>query len=312
MKRRIAWPGAVALALAIGCSKDETPPPAAKGDGTVKSVGTAASGGGAFRLPFDAALAPDGKTVYFTALVDDGAALFKAPAAGGMPTRLADLVAPGSVDVTGDGQTLVAADPGVESSSGALGAIVTVSASGGMPSVVGGTEGTLPQGVAVSGSRIVFTGADPADGAPAVFETSVSGGLTTLLKSGLNGPSGVAIAPSGDVYVLDAEADGASSRLLKVGTGTPLVTGLRPGFPGGLAIAANGLNLLVATSDATTGKGQLERFTVSGTRAGNPATMTIGSFDEPAGLHRAAQSDSYAYVDSGASDSGSVFVINRQ
>jgi hypothetical protein len=313
MKRRIAWPGAVALALAIaGCSKDETPPPAAKGDGTVKSVGTVVNGGGAFRLPFDAALAPDGKTVYFTALVDDGAAVFKAPAAGGMPTRLADLVAPGSVDVTGDGQTLVVADPGVESSSGALGAIVTVSASGGMPSVVGGTEGTLPQGVAASGSRIVFTGADPADGAPAVFETSVGGGLTTLLKSGLNGPSGVAIAPSGDVYVLDADADGASSRLLKVGTGTPLVTGLRPGFPGGLAIAENGLNLLVATSDATTGKGQLERFTVSGTRAGNPATMTIGSFDEPAGLHRAAQSDSYAYVDSGASDSGSVFVINRQ
>ena len=29
MKRRVAWTGAVALALAIaGCSKDETPPPA--------------------------------------------------------------------------------------------------------------------------------------------------------------------------------------------------------------------------------------------------------------------------------------------
>jgi len=214
--------------------------------------------------------------------------------------------------VTADGQTVVVADPGVESSAGALGAIVTVSASGGMPSVVGGTDGTLPQGVAVSGSRIVFTGADPADGAPAVFETSASGGLITLLKSGLNGPSGVAIAPSGAVYVLDADADGASTRLLKVGTSTPLVTDLRPGFPGGLAIAENGLNLLVATSDATTGKGQLERFTVSGTRAGNPASATIGTFDEPAGLHRAAQSDSYAYVDSGASGSGTVFVINRQ
>ena len=98
----------------------------------------------------------------------------------------------------------------------------------------------------------------------------------------------------------------------KVGTSTPLVTGLRPGFPGGLAIAENGLNLLVATSDATTGKGQIERFTVSGTRAGNPASATIGTFNEPAGLHRAAQSDSYAYVDSGASGSGTVFVINRQ
>jgi hypothetical protein len=63
MKRRIAWPGAVALVLAIaGCSKDETPPPAAKGDGTVKSVGTVVNGGGAFRLPFDAALAPRSST----------------------------------------------------------------------------------------------------------------------------------------------------------------------------------------------------------------------------------------------------------
>jgi hypothetical protein len=316
MRRWVAWSGALALVLAIaGCSKDETPPPPAKGDGTVKSVATVASGGAAFRLPFDAALAPDGKTAYFTALVDDGAALFKVPAAGGMLTRLADLVAPGSVDVTADGRTVVVADPGAESSTGALGAIVTVSSSGGMPAVLTGTEGTLPRGVAISGSRIVFSGADPADGAPGVFETSASGGLTTLLKSGLVDPSGVAIAPNGEVYVLDAETEDASTlRLLKVsmGTGTALVTGLRAGFPAGLAVAENGLNFLVATTDATTGKAQLERFAVAGTRAGNPVGTTIGAFDEPAGLHRAAQSDSYAYVDSGASGSGAVFVVNPQ
>jgi hypothetical protein len=315
MRRRVGWPGAVALVLAIaGCSKDENPPPpAAKGDGTVKSVATVSTGGASFRLPFDATLSPDGKTAYFTALVDDGAALFQVPAAGGTPTKLADLVAPGSVDVTGDGRTVVVADPGVESSTGALGAIVAVSSSGGMPAVIPGTEGTTPRGVAASGNRIVFTGADPADGAPGVFETSPGGGLSTLLKTGLVGPSGVTITPGGDVYVLDAEADGAStSRLLKVsmGAGTALVTGLRAGFPAGVAAAENGLAFLVATTDATTGKAQLERFTTTGTRAGNPVGTTIGAFDEPAGLHRAAQSDSYAYVDSGASDSGTVFVIN--
>ena len=45
-------------------------------------------------------------------------------------------------------------------------------------------------------------------------------------------------------------------------------------------------------------------------RKPRPAICTVGSFDEPAGLHRAAQSDSYAYVDSGASGAGTVFVVN--
>ena len=315
MKRQVAWSGAIALALAItGCSKDETPPPVQQGDGTVKSVATAVNGGTTFRLPFDATLSPDGKTAYFTALVDEGAAVFSVPASGGMPTRLADLVSPGPVDVTGDGRTLVIADPGVETSTGALGAIVIVSASGGTSSALAGTEGTLPRGLAVAGNRIVFTGSDPADGAPAVLETSASGGgLSTLLKSGLFDPSGVAIAPGGEVYVLDADVDGASTRrLLKVSAGaaSELVIGLRVGFPAGLAVVENGRNLLLATTDASTGKGQLERWTSAGIRAGDPVGTTIGDFDEPAGLHRAAQADSYAYVDSGASGSGAVFVIN--
>jgi hypothetical protein len=90
------------------------------------------------------------------------------------------------------------------------------------------------------------------------------------------------------------------------------VKGLRAGFPAGLAVAENGANLLVATTDPSTGKARLERFSVSGMAVGNPYTGTIGSFDEPAGLHRAAKSDSYAYVDSGASGAGTVFVVNPQ
>jgi DNA-binding beta-propeller fold protein YncE len=255
------------------------------------------NGGTTFRLPFDAALSPDGKTAYFTALVDEGAALFKVPAAGGMVTRLADLVSPGSLDVTADGQTVVVADPGIESGTGALGAMLTVSASGGSPSLLTGTEGTLPRGVAIAGGRIVFTGTDPADGAPGVFETTVSGGLTTVLKSGIFEPSGVAIGSAGEVYVLDAEGDGASTQhILKIvsGTATELVKGLRVGFPAGLAVAQNGANLLIASTDPATGKARLERFAVSGMPAGNPFTGTVGSFDDPAGLHRAARSDSYA------------------
>jgi hypothetical protein len=317
MRRGVGWSGAVALVLALaGCSKDENPPPpAVKGDGTVKSVAGAVSGGAAFRLPFDAALSPDGKTAYFTALVDEGAALFKVPTAGGTATKLTDLVSPGSLDATSDGQTVVVADPGVESGTGALGALLTVSASGGTPGMLTGTEGTLPRGVAISGTRIVFTGTDPADGAPGVFETSTGGGVTTLLKTGIIEPSAVAIGTTGEVYVLDAEGDDAPTQhVLKIvsGTASEVVKGLRTGFPAGLAVAENGANLLVATTDPSTGKARLERFSVSGMAAGNPFTGTIGSFDEPAGLHRAAKADSYAYVDSGASGAGTVFVVNPQ
>ena len=56
---------------------------------------------------------------------------------------LADLVSPGSLDVTSDGQTVVVADPGVESGTGALGALLTVAASGGTPGMLAGTEGTF-------------------------------------------------------------------------------------------------------------------------------------------------------------------------
>ncbi len=315
MRRAVGWFGTTALTLALAaCSKDETPPQP-KGDGTVKSIATVVTGGTTFRLPVDAALSPDGKTAYFTALVDEGAALFMAPVMGGSPTKVADLLGPGALDVTSDGRTVVVADPGVESSAGALGALISVSSSGGTPSVLTGTEGTLPQGVAISGSRIVFSGVDPADGAPGVFETSASGGVSTVLKTGLVGPSGVAVASSGEVYVLDAESEGSSTRrIVKVSSGsaTELARGLRVGFPAGIALAENGQYLLVASTDPATGKARLERFGLTGIAAGAPATSTIGSFDEPAGLHRAALSDRYAYVDSGASGAGTIFVVNPQ
>lgn len=318
MRKWVGWSGALAVVLAVaGCSKDQNPSPAPpqQGDGTVKSVASMVSGGASFRVPFDAALSPDGKTAYFTALVDEGAALFKVPAAGGTAAKLADLVSPGPLDVTSDGQTVVVADPGVESDTGALGALVSVSTSGGTPSVLGGTEGTMPRGVAISGGRIVFTGSDPADGSPGVFETSVGGGVTTLFKTGILEPSAVAIGTTGEVYVLDAESDGARTQhVVKIvsGAASEVMTGLRVGFPAGLAVAENGANLLVSSTDPNTGKARLERFSVSGMAAGNPFTGTVGSFDEPAGLHRAAKSDSYAYVDSGASGAGTVFVVNPQ
>jgi len=314
MKRRAGWFGALALSLAVGaCSKDETPPPPAKGDGTVKAVGTIVGGGTVFRLPFDAALSPDGKTAYFTALVDDGAALFRTSVSGGMPSKLADLIAPGSVDVTADGSTVLVGDSAAEPSPGVLGAIVSIPSSGGSPSVLAGTEGSLPQAIAISGQRVVFTGVDPADGAPGVFQTSSSGGLSVVLKAGLIDPTGVTVGSSGEVYVLDAESVSASTRrILKVASGsaTELVKGLHVGYPAGIALAENGLYLVVASVDPATGKARLERFGLSGTAAGSPVDMTIGSFDEPAGLHRAAGSDRYAYVDSGANGTGTVFVVN--
>ena len=317
MKRGVGWSGALALALAVsGCSKDENPPPPPpQGDGTVKSVATAVNGGTTFRLPFDAALSPDGKTAYFTALVDEGAALFKVPTAGGMVTLLADLVSPGSLDVTSDGQTVVVADPGVESGAGALGAMLTVSASGGSPSVLTGTVGTLP-------------GAWPSP----VVASSSPGPIPPTAPRACSRPPPAAVSPpssspesssrrewrlvrparcTSSTPRAMAPARSTSSRIVS-GTATELVKGLRVGFPAGLAVAQNGANFLVASTDPATGKARLERFAVSGMRAGNPFTDTVGSFDNPAGLHRASRSDTYAYVDSEASGAGTVFVVNPQ
>jgi DNA-binding beta-propeller fold protein YncE len=311
MQIRRLWSCTLALALAA-CSKDETPPPQAKGDGTVKAVSPVVNGGMAFRLPFDAALSPDGKTAYFTALAGDGAALFKSPARGGSATKLADLVGPGSCDVTSDGSTVLVADPGVESSAGELGAIVAVSAGGGLPACSPEPKARRPRA-----SRWPEAGwSSPgwtSDGVPGVFQTSTSGGVTTIQKTGLIAPDGVTAASSGEVYVLDAEGPAsATRRIVKVagGAASTLVTGLRVGYPAGIALSQDENRLLVASTDPATGAARLERFTLSGMSAGNPATTAIGSFDEPGGLHRAAQADAYAYVDSGADTTGTVFVVN--
>jgi len=45
----------------------------------------------------------------------------------------------------------------------------------------------------------VFTSVGPADGVPRVFQTSASGGVTTLQKTGLIAPDGVTVASGGDV-----------------------------------------------------------------------------------------------------------------
>jgi DNA-binding beta-propeller fold protein YncE len=312
MHSRLVWPCALAAAALVACHNDETPP--AQGDGSVRAVSPVVMGGSTFRLPLDAALSPDGKTAYFTALADDGAALFKAPVRGAMSTKLADLIAPLGVEVSPDGNSVLVADAAVESNDGALGAIVSVPSGGGSPSPLSGTVGTLPRAIGISGDRVVFSGVDPADGVSGIFQVGANGGaLTTVQKWGLIDPTGVAVASTGEVYALDAESEGsATRRLVKVAGGnvTVLTQGLRVGFPAGIALAQNERVLLVASTDPATGKNRFERFALTGASAGAPANTAVANFSEPAGLHRAQRADTYAFVDSGANDTGTVFVVN--
>src|SRR5262249_23610762 len=134
-----------------------------------------------------------------------------------------------------------------------------------------------------------------------------------IQKAGLIDPTGVTVASSGEVYVLDAESiDSATRRIVKVTSGKamPLVQGLRVGFPAGIALAENQQILLVASTDPATGANRFQRLTLSGAPAGAPATTGVASFSEPAGLHRSQRADTYAFVDSGANGSGTVFVLN--
>src|SRR6188474_451519 len=68
--------------------------------------------------PFDATPGPDGLTIYFTAVSENGPGVFSAPASGGAPTELhagSPFASPFGIDISGDGTTLFVADAAAES-----------------------------------------------------------------------------------------------------------------------------------------------------------------------------------------------------
>jgi hypothetical protein len=326
--------GTIAVAvLSAACSsessddkKNEEQKEAA-GDISIAPVANAAEA----ENPVDATPSPDGNDVYFIASTrkadPDGLgfervpAIFKVSATGGPLTKLyegAPLGAPFNITISDDGQTLFladsAADTGEDRSDGK---VWTMSAGGGAPTALAGTDGLAPGGVEVLGDTLYITGHK--DGQAGVFRTGLGGGNVSALKTGapFTDPSGVAVAKSGDVYVVDSggimsETGGAS--VIKVtadGNASVIVSGISIGHPGGIALAADDKTLFISGLDG--GKGTDTVFTVKldGLEVGEAFTATIGEFYDSAGLHRARTTNVFAWADSRAGITGTVYVLGK-
>jgi DNA-binding beta-propeller fold protein YncE len=318
-----------ALLLYAGCQTSTMvkPPPPSPGDGTIKDLTPAATASAmSFRTPLDAALSPDGKRAYFIALQGDEAGVFASDAPStAAPSQLhagAPLVSPFGIDVSLDGKTLVVADPGaqLDLDQPERGELFTVSASGSAPSKITGASGYRPRGVVVmtesNTEQIYFTGKEPTTGQAGVFKLPLAGGAVTVVAKGAAfvDPSGVAVASDGTAYVVDAsDPEGSSARLLKVSAGTVSVMlgSLAVGYPAGVALSQDEKTVLVSALDPQKRTDAVLRVPVAG---GEFETVSSGidTFQEPAGLHRARNADTFIWADSRANAGGTVYVINKQ
>lgn len=313
--------GVALVVLAGGCS-NKTTESTTTGKPDVNdtlSIAPAANDKKMFVAPFDAVPDSTGRTVYFTAVAPgEGPAVFKASADGSGLTKLASgapLVSPFGITISEDDQTLLIADTGAETDTEEGGAVLTLSVNGGKPAALSGTAGTAPRGLEVQGDQLYYSGTSGKrpKAVPAVFKIAVVGGTPTALVSGLplKDPSGIAVTRSGDVYVLDTAAAAtrhATVFVVKGGVATAFVPDVMVGYPGGIALSQDDTTLFVSALDDTTARDVVFVTNVA-TKETSTFTKSIGKFSESAGLHRARHASVFAWADSNANKSGTVFVL---
>ena len=235
----------------------------------------------------DAVPDPAGRTIFFTTDGPGGPAIMRVPSAGGAVRTVlagAPLVDPTGLALSADGKRLFVADAGARR-------ILVVSRDGRTVRSLAGSRGTRPRGLDVQllpggGQRLVFSGVDPADGAPAVLALGARGAKApTVLAKGapLRRPQGVAIAGDGAVYVSDRglgrRLDG---RVLELAGGqvTTVASGIRLGNPAGIALTRDGATLLVSSLAPVAGTAQVLLV--------DTATLATSTFDDVIGANRAA------------------------
>lgn len=279
-------------------------------------------------MPMDAVPSPDGKQIYFIAFStvadEDGIgtlrlpAIFKA-APGAAPQKLFEgspLGAPFGITISDDGQTLFIADSGADTSEDRSdGKVFSMSVAGGTPTPLAGTDGLAPGGIEAQGDSLYVTGRQ--NGQPGVFKMGLGGGNVTALATGgpFVDPSGVAVAKDGTVYVVDSGSPmGAQSfaSVVKVAAGKTevLVDGLSVGHPAGIALVKDETAVLVSALDPATSTDRVYRVELA-SRQKRELSSTIGDFSESAGLHRARQADVFAWADTHANGSGTVYVLTK-
>jgi sugar lactone lactonase YvrE len=314
---------AASAAVAVAACSDES----SSGTTTI----TPAANDPNIEMPVDATPSPDGTQIYFIAnskVADEDnigfqrqAAIYRVAATGGPVTKLFQgepLVSPFGITISGDGQTLYIADSGsVTSEERSDGRVYSLGVGGGAPTPLAGTDGLAPGGVEVSGDALYITGKK--EGRAGLFKTGLGGGDVTAVAVGgvFTDPSGVAIAHNGDAYVVDSGSAVSGQAFASVVKVTPdgktevILEGLSVGHPAGIALSADDAKIFVSGFDAA--KGTDVVFTVDAkSRQVGAFTDQIAEFTESAGLHRARNSNIFAWADSHANRTGTVYVLKTQ
>jgi DNA-binding beta-propeller fold protein YncE len=310
------------LLAVTGCNcGDDEKPPSVLGNGTIGSITPAAHDEAAFTAPLDATPSPDGAQVYFTARNADGAGVFKAEASGGGIVALHagdPIAAPVGITVSTDNLMVYLADPGASVNEEDTGAIWMVPTAGGDATLVAGTAGYTPRGIVLmkqdGSDQLYFTGTTP-EGIPGVFKVPAVGGTVEGIAKGepFSDPNGLAVTSKGDIYVIDSAARdtaAGSARVIQVSgqTATVLQENLKVGFPAGIALAQNDSVILVSALDPDTRTDVLVRINLSSMEQ-TAVSDGISTLEEAAGLHRAANAEVYAWADSSADGSGTVYLL---
>lgn len=337
---RLVATAAACLALALGGCADDGDGTGGTGGGDTNGGGGGDTGGGGggtsgaitsaapattggdFLAPFDAAPDPQGETLYFVALMTEteeggGAGVFRVPAAGGAAEPVftgAPFSTPIGLAMAPAGDRLYVADPGAATDADD-GALFRLALDGSAPTVVAGSEGTSPRSIDVTladGVETVwFTGVDPADGAPAVFRVDGGTAAVAAKDEAFNDLGGVAVAMDGTIYVADTSGaeDGRGSVLrLADGAVTPVLAGVKLGYPAGIALSLDESALLVSAIDAETRGDMVIRVALAD---GSTTTFDEGIAQniEGGGVHRAPDRDVYAWSDPLAGGGGTVYFI---
>lgn len=266
--------------------------------------------------------------VYFTGSNADGTGVFSVPGAGGNASVVFvgdPFTAPLGITISGDDNTLFVADPGAEDKPDdpktSLGAILSLAASGGNPSIMTGSLGYRPRGVDIRSDAgeetIFFTGVDKTEGKPGVFQIPAAGGAAKPVAMGAPfvDPSGIAVGKS-LIFVADTSADSgtAVSRTGQViqidnGVAQTFVADIGVGYPTGIALSSDESTLYVSGVDPETGFDVVYIVDVA-TKAISPYSAgDVGKNRDAGGLHRARKSDVFSWADLSAGGTGTVYRV---
>jgi len=325
---------ALTAAMVAACSADDKTADSGEeaegiGYGRLDPVGGSAEAA----LPVDATPSPDGSQVYFLAFASvtdaDGLETTRVPAVyravpGGAAVKLHEgppLLSPFGITISDDGQTLFLADSSADQDDSEDGAersdgrVFAMPVMGGTPTALAGTEGLRPTGLEASGDALYVTGVKA--GVPGLYRTGLAGGGLQAVATGtpLLDPGGVAVTREGDAYVVDTGSEGAEgvalASVVKVsrdGKIEVVADGLTVGHPAGIALVHDESAVLVSGFDGAEGTDRVFRVDLADRkvrRFGGP----IAGFADSAGLHRARQVDVFAWADSQANGTGTVYVL---